>query len=128
VSQKKTQKKKMGLTSSSQQQTTTEVGAAQQGSSLNDFINKSQKPVVMFSTPTCPYCNRAKSLLQKLQIEYDDFNVDADGMGNVWNEIEKNFTETVPAIWINKKFEGGFTEISKLNDQGKLRRMVSSAV
>jgi len=34
------------------------------------------KPVVMFSTSTCPYCRRARALLDEEHVAYQDFVID----------------------------------------------------
>jgi len=34
--------------------------------------------VVVYSTPTCPFCTRAKELLAAREVEYEDYNVSQD--------------------------------------------------
>lgn len=108
----------MGSSSSTQQQ-------QESSGKLKALIDQSSKPVVVFSTATCPYCVRAKALLKKENIDFDEHDVDnIPDAAAVWSEIEKSYSTSVPAIWINKNFIGGCTDLQKLQAEGKLRRMV----
>lgn len=95
-------------------------------SKLTALIAKSTKPIVVFSTQFCPYCVRAKDLLKKEGIEFDDHDVDnITDASAIWNEIEKNHTDTVPAIFLKGQFIGGCTDLQKLNAEGKLKKMLA---
>jgi glutaredoxin 3 len=97
-------------------------------SKLTALIAKSTKPAVVFSTASCPYCIRAKALLQKENIAFDEHDVDKiPDASAIWNEIEKGFTDTVPAIWIKGKFVGGCTDLQKLQAQGKLQQLLAAS-
>lgn len=83
------------------------------------MVNKSpikmnpSKKVVIYTTPTCPYCIRAKELLRNKNIEYKE--VDLSNNPSLRKQlIEKTGQKTVPQIFINDKFIGGYTELSKL--------------
>jgi glutaredoxin len=36
------------------------------------------KKVIIFSTPTCPYCKRVKQLMTQRDIEFEEFDVSSD--------------------------------------------------
>ncbi|WP_253377995.1 GrxA family glutaredoxin [unidentified bacterial endosymbiont] len=62
---------------------------------------------VIFGSPGCPYCARAKALAEKLTEERDDFNfryVDIHAEGISKADLEK---ETVPQIFLDQKHIGG---------------------
>jgi glutaredoxin 3 len=53
----------------------------------------------MYSTRFCPYCVRARSLLDSKKVDYTDIGV--DGRADLRNEmIERSGRYTVPQIWI----------------------------
>lgn len=41
-----------------------------------DYYGRAGKPVVMFSTSTCPYCKRARAWLQQQGVDYRDYVID----------------------------------------------------
>jgi glutaredoxin 3 len=56
--------------------------------------------VVMYTTPWCPYCIRARGLLDDKGVAYTDINVSGDA--SLRDEMErKSGRHTVPQIWIN---------------------------
>ncbi|MDP2684263.1 MAG: glutaredoxin domain-containing protein [bacterium] len=73
----------------------------------------------MYSTPTCPYCERAKELLNNVGLVYEDVDVETNPQERV-NLIKKYNWMTTPAIFIDGELIGGYDELSKLNAEGKL--------
>lgn len=72
---------------------------------------KAPKPgearVVVFSTPTCPYCHMAKDYLQKRGISFNDVNVAADG--EAARALMRQTGQTgVPQLNINGQWILGF--------------------
>lgn len=81
------------------------------------------KQVTIYSTPICPYCKRAKSLLGDLNIQYKE--IDLAGDEKLRNEmVEKYNWQTVPMIFIGSEFVGGFDELLNLQAEGKLEKML----
>lgn len=79
--------------------------------------------VVMYSTGFCPYCNRARQLLDEKQATYTDIRIDEhpekrDEM------IVKSGRKTVPQIFINGQHIGGCDDIYALNDNGQLDQLL----
>ena len=65
------------------------------------------KKVVVYSTPTCPYCKRAKDYLSRKGVTYTDINVAQDREKT--NEmIEKSGQMGVPVITIDNEVIVGF--------------------
>lgn len=65
------------------------------------------KDVKVYSTPTCPYCLRAKQFLKENNIEFDDIDVSADQQKA--NEmIEKSGQMGVPVLEIDGEIIVGF--------------------
>lgn len=69
--------------------------------------------VLIYTIPTCPYCIKAKELLRNKNIPYKD--IDLSNNPSLRKQlIEQTGQKTVPQIFINNKFIGGYTELSKL--------------
>ena len=58
------------------------------------------KKVVIYSTPTCPYCKRAKDYLSRKGIPYTDINV-AEDREKAKEMIQKSGQMGVPVISID---------------------------
>jgi glutaredoxin 3 len=81
------------------------------------------KKVTIYSTPICPYCRRAKSLLTDLNIEYDEIDLASDE--TLRNEMIRKYNwQTVPMIFVGTDFIGGFDELVSLHADGKLVEML----
>ena len=67
------------------------------------------KKVVIYSTPTCPYCKRAKDYLSRKGIAYIDRNVAAD-KDAAKEMIQKSGQMGVPVIIIDSEIVVGFNQ------------------
>lgn len=63
--------------------------------------------VVIYSTPTCPWCYRTKEFLDEKKIAYQDINVAADSAA-AQEMIEKSGQMGVPVIEINGSIIVGY--------------------
>lgn len=83
------------------------------------------KPVEIYTTPTCPYCHAAKSLLNGKGVSYTEITV-------LDSELRAQMTErahgrrTVPQIFIGDTHVGGYDDMAALDRQGKLDRLLSA--
>jgi glutaredoxin 3 len=76
--------------------------------------------VTIYSTANCSFCMRAKTMLDKWNIEFNEIRIDAGG--TVMDEF-LNVTsgaKTVPQILIDGKLIGGFSELTELHMDGDL--------
>lgn len=75
--------------------------------------------VQIYTKDYCPYCVKAKALLNSLNIEYTE--TDISNTPEIIEELsQKSGFRTVPQIFVGDKCLGGFTDIEKLNEEGKL--------
>lgn len=82
--------------------------------------------VIMYSTRFCPYCMRAKSLLDSKNANYQDIAI--DGSPELRRQMmEKSGRHTVPQIWIGETHVGGFDDLYLLERQGHLDSLLSAA-
>jgi len=75
--------------------------------------------VLVYTTPSCPYCVMAKRLLTQKGVSYQEIDVANDGDKRRWL-AETTGQRTVPQIFIGGKPYGGFSDIAALDKQGKL--------
>jgi glutaredoxin 3 len=68
-----------------------------------------EKKVVVYSTPTCPYCKRAKDYLSRKGISYVDYNV-AQDKDKAREMIQKSGQMGVPVITIDNEVVVGFNQ------------------
>jgi len=76
--------------------------------------------VKVYSTGTCPFCDKAKALLKKWQIPFDEVRIDQDDAGLREMQIVTNHARTVPQIAIDGKAIGGLDDLTELHMDGEL--------
>ena len=85
------------------------------------------EPVVtLYTTRFCPYCVRAKNLLDEKNVAYNDIAVDADP-GLRQEMMSRSGRRTVPQIWIGEQHVGGFDDLWELQRQGGLDELLERA-
>jgi len=67
------------------------------------------KEVKVYSTPTCPWCKKAKQFLDANNVAYQDFNVAQDHAARE-EMIKKSSQIAVPTIIIDGEIVVGFNE------------------
>jgi glutaredoxin 3 len=75
--------------------------------------------IQIYTTRWCGYCERAKALLERKGIEYDDVAVDEDPAFRQ-KLFELTGGWTVPQIVIDDEPIGGYTELWRLDRDGRL--------
>lgn len=81
---------------------------------------KMKAQVEIYTWQTCPYCIRAKMLLQWKGVKYTEYKIDGDGAARVKMAERANGRRTVPQIFINNQHIGGCDDLYALDRQGKL--------
>lgn len=84
-------------------------------------------PVIkIFTSGLCPFCYRAKSLLNAKGLEYEE--VDVTFSPKKRREMAERAGRTsVPQIWIGDTHVGGSDELHALEAEGKLDALVAAA-
>ncbi len=77
--------------------------------------------VRIYTTPICPYCIRAKMLLKKRGIAYEEVDVGGDADKRAWLVEASGGRRTVPQIFIKGEAIGGFDDLAKLDESGELK-------
>jgi glutaredoxin 3 len=76
--------------------------------------------ITIYTTQTCPYCRRAKELLQKKNLAYQEISVDGDFKARAEMADRANGSSTVPQIFFNDTHIGGCDDLYELHYDGKL--------
>lgn len=78
------------------------------------------KPVQIYTTPICPYCVRAKSLLAKKGVELQEIDVLMDPAARDEMLARSGGARTVPQIFIGDTHVGGCDDLYALEKAGEL--------
>ncbi len=84
------------------------------------------KPVEIYTTPICPYCFRAKRLLDEKGIDYTEINVMGDASAKSTMLERANGQRTVPQIFIGEVHVGGSDDLYALERDGKLDTLLAA--
>ncbi len=82
--------------------------------------------VTMYSTRFCPYCIRARMLLESKRVAYTDIGVDGDPERRR-EMMQRSGRRTVPQIWIGEHHVGGFDDLARLERAGQLDDLLQTA-
>ena len=83
--------------------------------------------VRLYTRRWCGYCIAARRLLRKLAIDFEEIRLDGDP------ELRREISEaardwpTVPMIFIDERFIGGYTELARLHRRGDLAKLMEGA-
>ena len=83
--------------------------------------------VTIYTTMLCPYCFRAKALLEEKGVAYNEIDVGMDADKRAEMEERANGGYTVPQIFINDQHVGGSDELAALEAAGELDGMLAVA-
>jgi glutaredoxin 3 len=75
--------------------------------------------VVIYRTRFCPYCVRAAELLRRKGAAFHEIDISNDPVERD-RLLEQTGWRTVPQIFINGSFVGGFDDIAALDRRGAL--------
>jgi glutaredoxin 3 len=81
--------------------------------------------VLMYCTEICPYCVRAERLLHaKGVVEIEKIRVDLQPEQRI-AMVEKTGRRTVPQIYIGAYHVGGYDDLTVLEHNGELNKLLS---
>ena len=81
--------------------------------------------VKIYSTGRCPMCDKAKKLLSKWHIPFQEVRVDQDRSGLIEMARLTNGARSVPQIAIDGKWIGSLVELTELHIDDKLDELVA---
>lgn len=75
--------------------------------------------ITMYATGWCPYCSRARRLLERKGVDWTEIDVEAEP-GRRAEMIELSGRRTVPQIFIDGHHVGGSDDLEALDRSGEL--------
>jgi len=76
--------------------------------------------VEIYTWRSCPFCIRAKNLLNIKGVEFIEYSIDGDAQARSKMSERANGRTSVPQIFINDQHIGGGDDLHALENQGKL--------
>ena len=81
--------------------------------------------IVLYSADNCPYCRRARALLDRKGARYTVLDVNRDPA--LWPEmIARTGRDTVPQIFIGDRHVGGCDDLVALDQRGGLDPLLTA--
>lgn len=84
-----------------------------------------EKPIVMYSRASCPFCVAARNMFKKRDLIWTEVSLDAEPDKRA-EMISRTGRKTVPQIFIGDFHVGGFDDLDALEQAGDLDRILSS--
>jgi glutaredoxin 3 len=81
--------------------------------------------VVIYTKDYCPYCHKAKALLNKKNVPFTERDVQGDAQG-FDKMVALSGRRTVPQIFIGSRHVGGCDDLHAADDRGDLDRWLSA--
>lgn len=81
--------------------------------------------IIIYSKSACPYCELAKKLLTQYNLNYTEIDIEHNSAKRD-EMIKRSKRRTVPQIFINQQAIGGYDDLVKLTESGKLTELVNS--
>ncbi len=82
--------------------------------------------ITLYTKDNCAFCTSAKRLLTSNNIVFDEVDLTKDP-SVLLELVAKTGHRTVPQIFVEDTFIGGFTELVRLNSEGKLNHYKQAA-
>ncbi len=82
--------------------------------------------VEIYTWSSCPFCIRAKALLNQKQVEFTEYCIDGDNTARMAMAERANGRSSLPQIFINDQHIGGCDDIHALDRAGKLDQLLYS--
>lgn len=83
--------------------------------------------VVIYTKSWCPYCARAKDLLVRKGVAYEEVDVSND-LAREREMITWSGRHSVPQIFIDEAHIGGSDDLAELNATGRLDELLTGAL
>lgn len=82
--------------------------------------------VEIYTKDFCPYCSRAKALLEVKGVAFEEYNISSGGPKRAEMLQRSNGGYTVPQIFIDGSHIGGCDDIFALDRAGKLDPLLTA--
>lgn len=81
--------------------------------------------VEIYTWQTCPFCIRAKQLLERKGINFVEYQIDGDDQARAKMIERADGRRSLPQIFIDDQGIGGCDDLHSLESQGKLDQLLN---
>ncbi|MCL2933029.1 MAG: glutaredoxin 3 [Trichodesmium sp. MAG_R03] len=81
--------------------------------------------VEIYTWSSCPFCIRAKALLDKKQVNYQEYTIDGNDIEREKMANRANGRRSLPQIFINNQHIGGCDDLYQLETKEKLDKLLA---
>ena len=81
--------------------------------------------VEIYTWSSCPFCIRAKGLLDRKGVEYTEYCIDGDEDARSKMRARANGKSSVPQIFIDDRHIGGCDDLHALDRKGELEPLLN---
>lgn len=81
--------------------------------------------IEIYTWSTCPFCVRAKKLLDRKGAQYTEYDITGDDAARAKMIERTGGPKSVPQIFIDDKHIGGCDDLHELDYDGKLKDMIA---
>ena len=82
--------------------------------------------ILVYSSMLCPYCFAAKKLLKKLNLNFEEILVDNDPKKKDQMIRLSNGRMTVPQVFFGENHIGGYDDLKRFYEEGKLNLLLKN--
>lgn len=82
--------------------------------------------VEIYTWSSCPFCIRAKKLLDQKEIDYTEYRIDGDEAARSEMAKRANGRRSLPQIFINDHHVGGCDDLFALDAKGGVEPLLSA--
>ncbi len=82
--------------------------------------------VTIYTKENCPFCHRAKALLGRKEVAFEEIRVEGRDDLRAWL-VERSGQKTVPQIFVGERSLGGFSDLDALDKAGELDPILRGA-
>jgi len=82
--------------------------------------------VVMYTTPSCPYCHAARALMEEKGVAYEEINVAGNPALRQEMAARSGGRRTVPQVFIGERHIGGYDDLDALDRSGQLDALLGT--
>jgi glutaredoxin 3 len=86
-----------------------------------------QPNIEIYTWQSCPFCIRAKALLNKKGVEFTEYSIDGDEQARSEMAQRANGKRSLPQIFVDDAHIGGCDDLHDLDDRGKLNALLGIA-
>ncbi|MGI6244837.1 MAG: glutaredoxin 3 [Pseudochelatococcus sp.] len=84
-------------------------------------------PITIYTKSWCPYCQRAKALLNGKGVSFDEIDIERQPEARAVMIERARGRKTVPQIFIGDRHIGGYDDLHALDEAGELDGLLRPA-